>query len=31
MPDGHWLTEARIKGAKVAVATVEYSSVCNKA
>ncbi|MFW6189491.1 MAG: molybdopterin-dependent oxidoreductase [Planctomycetota bacterium] len=30
MPDGHWLTEARIKGAKVVTITVEYSSVANK-
>jgi len=30
MPDGHWLTEARLKGAKVVVVSVEYSSVANK-
>jgi nitrate reductase alpha subunit len=30
MPDGHWLTEARMKGAKVVVVTVEYSSTANK-
>ncbi|MBI5725155.1 MAG: molybdopterin-dependent oxidoreductase [Planctomycetes bacterium] len=30
MPDGHWLTEARMKGAKVLTVTVEYSSVANK-
>lgn len=30
MPDGHWLTEARIKGAKIITVTVEYSSVANK-
>ena len=30
MPDSHWLTEARIKGAKVITITVEYSSVANK-
>ena len=30
MPDGHWLTEARVKGAKVISVTVEYSSVASK-
>lgn len=30
MPDAHWLTEARIKGAKVVSVTVEYSSVASK-
>jgi nitrate reductase alpha subunit len=30
MPDAHWLTEARLKGAKVVTVTVEYSSVANK-
>jgi nitrate reductase alpha subunit len=30
MPDAHWLTEARLKGAKVVVVTVEYSSTANK-
>ena len=30
MPDGHWLTEARIKGTKVISVTVEYSSVASK-
>lgn len=30
MPDSHWLTEARIKGAKVLTITVEYSSVASK-
>jgi len=31
MPDAHWLTEARMKGARVVVVTVEYSSVASKA
>ncbi len=31
MPDSHWLTEARMKGAKVAVIAVEYSATCSKA
>ncbi|KWT84149.1 molybdopterin-dependent oxidoreductase [Candidatus Magnetominusculus xianensis] len=31
MPDGHWLTEARLKGKKVLVITAEYSSTCSKA
>ncbi|MBF0185163.1 MAG: molybdopterin-dependent oxidoreductase [Magnetococcales bacterium] len=31
MPDGHWLTEARLKGAKTVAVTVEYSSTANKA
>ncbi|MCA9522963.1 MAG: molybdopterin-dependent oxidoreductase, partial [Myxococcales bacterium] len=30
MPDSHWLTEARLKGAKVVAVTVEYSSTANK-
>lgn len=30
MPDAHWLTEARVKGAKVISVTVEYSSVACK-
>jgi len=30
MPDAHWLTEARVKGAKVISVTVEYSSVASK-
>jgi nitrate reductase alpha subunit len=30
MPDSHWLTEARAKGAKVISVTVEYSSVASK-
>lgn len=30
MPDSHWLTEARIKGAKVAAVTVEYSATASK-
>jgi nitrate reductase alpha subunit len=30
MPDAHWLTEARAKGAKVISVTVEYSSVASK-
>jgi nitrate reductase / nitrite oxidoreductase, alpha subunit len=31
MPDGHWLTEARLRGARIVVVTVEYSSTANKA
>lgn len=31
MPDSHWLTEARLKGAKVAAVTVEYSATATKA
>ncbi|MBX3128140.1 MAG: molybdopterin-dependent oxidoreductase [Polyangiaceae bacterium] len=31
MPDAHWLTEARLKGAKVAVIACEYSATMNKA
>jgi nitrate reductase alpha subunit len=31
MPDGHWLTEARIRGAKVITITTEYQSTSNKA
>ncbi len=30
MPDSHWLTEARAKGAKIVTVTVEYSSVASK-
>ncbi|NGZ26974.1 MAG: molybdopterin-dependent oxidoreductase [Magnetococcales bacterium] len=30
MPDGHWLTEARLKGAKIISVTVEYSSTASK-
>jgi len=30
MPDAHWLTEARLKGAKVIVIACEYSATCNK-
>lgn len=30
MPDSHWLTEARLKGAKVTVITCEYSATANK-
>jgi nitrate reductase alpha subunit len=31
MPDSHWLTEARLKGTKVVVVSVEYSSTAPKA
>lgn len=31
MPDGHWLTEARVKGAKVVTVACEYQSTSNKA
>ena len=31
MPDSHWLTEARMKGAKVVVIATEYSATMNKA
>jgi len=31
MPDSHWLTEARMKGTKIVVITVEYSATANKA
>ena len=31
MPDAHWLTEARLKGTKVAVIAAEYSATMNKA
>ncbi|MBI4220574.1 MAG: molybdopterin-dependent oxidoreductase, partial [Chloroflexi bacterium] len=31
MPDSHWLTEARMKGAKVVVIACEYQSTANKA
>ncbi len=30
MPDSHWLTEARLKGTKVVVVTVEYSATATK-
>jgi nitrate reductase alpha subunit len=30
MPDSHWLTEARLRGTKVVVLTVEYSATANK-
>lgn len=30
MPDAHWLTEARLKGTKIAVVTVEYGSTASK-
>jgi nitrate reductase alpha subunit len=30
MPDSHWLTEARLKGTKVVVITVEYSATATK-
>lgn len=31
MPDSHWMTESRLKGAKVTVIACEYSATCNKA
>ncbi len=31
MPDAHWLTEARLKGAKIVVIACEYQSTMNKA
>ena len=31
MPDSHWLTEARLKGTKVVLVSVEYSSTAPKA
>jgi nitrate reductase alpha subunit len=31
MPDSHWLTEARLKGTKVTLVSVEYSSTAPKA
>src|SRR3989344_968737 len=31
MPDSHWLTEARLKGAKIVAITVEYSATATKA
>jgi nitrate reductase / nitrite oxidoreductase, alpha subunit len=31
MPDSHWLTEARMKGAKIVVIACEYSATMNKA
>ena len=30
MPDSHWMTEARLKGAKVTAITVEYSATASK-
>lgn len=30
MPDSHWMTEARLKGTKVVVITVEYSATASK-
>jgi nitrate reductase alpha subunit len=30
MPDSHWMTEARLRGTKVVVLTVEYSATANK-
>lgn len=30
MPDSHWMTEARIKGARIAAVTVEYSATASK-
>ena len=30
MPDSHWLTEARLKGTKVVIITVEYSATASK-
>ncbi|MBF0110634.1 MAG: molybdopterin-dependent oxidoreductase [Magnetococcales bacterium] len=30
MPDSHWLTEARLKGARTVAVTVEYSSTASK-
>ncbi len=30
MPDSHWLTEARLKGTRVVVVTVEYSATASK-
>lgn len=31
MPDGHWITEARLRGARVCTITTEYQSTSNKA
>lgn len=31
MPDSHWLTEARLKGAKIIVIAAEYSATASKA
>jgi nitrate reductase alpha subunit len=31
MPDSHWLTEARLKGTKLVVVSVEYSATAQKA
>src|SRR3990172_257401 len=31
MPDGHWLSEARLKGAKVVTITTDYNSTSSKA
>lgn len=30
MPDSHWMTEARLKGAKIVTVTVEYSATASK-
>jgi nitrate reductase alpha subunit len=30
MPDSHWLTEARLKGTKLVIITVEYSATASK-
>ncbi|HYA20976.1 MAG TPA: molybdopterin-dependent oxidoreductase, partial [Burkholderiales bacterium] len=30
MPDSHWLTESRLKGAKTVAVTVEYAATANK-
>jgi nitrate reductase alpha subunit len=30
MPDGHWLTEARLKGTRIVVIAAEYSATANK-
>ncbi len=30
MPDSHWMTEARLRGTRVVVVTVEYSATANK-
>jgi nitrate reductase alpha subunit len=30
MPDSHWMTEARLRGTRVVVITVEYSATANK-
>jgi nitrate reductase alpha subunit len=31
MPDGHWLTEARLRGTKIIVISAEYQATANKA